>query len=27
MRDHFEFIAEMALTAVRAQGGFRSMWD
>ena len=27
MRDHFEFIAEMALTALRSQGGFRSMWD
>lgn len=27
MRDHFEFIAEMALTAIRAQGGFRTMWD
>lgn len=26
MRDHFEFIAEIAWTAVRSQGGFRSMW-
>lgn len=27
MRDHFEFIAEMALTVIRSQGGFRSMWQ
>ena len=27
MRDNFEFIAEMALTALRSQGGFRSMWE
>lgn len=27
MRDHFEFIAEVAWTAVHSQGGFRSMWE
>lgn len=27
MRDHFEFLAEVAWTAIHSQGGFRSMWD
>lgn len=27
MRDHFEFTAEIALTAIRSEGGFRSMWE
>lgn len=27
MRDHFEFLAETALTALRYSGDFRSMWD
>ena len=26
LRDHFEFTAEVAWTAVHSQGGFRSMW-
>lgn len=27
MRDHFEFIAEVVWTAVRAHGHFRPLWD
>lgn len=27
MRDHFEFLAECTLTAIRHYGDFRSMWD
>lgn len=27
MRDHFEFLAEAAYTAIRHYGDFRSMWD
>jgi hypothetical protein len=27
IRDHFEFTAEVAWTAIHAQAGFRSMWD
>ena len=27
MRDHFEFLAETAYTAIRHYGEFRSMWD
>ena len=27
MRDHFEFLAEVVWTAVRAHGHFRSLWD
>ena len=27
MRDHFEFLAETAYTAIRHYGKFRSMWD
>jgi hypothetical protein len=27
MRDHFEFIAEIVWTAVRAHGHFRPLWD
>ena len=27
MRDHFEFLAECAYTAIRHYGDFRSMWD
>lgn len=27
MRDHFEFLAETAHTAIRYHGKFRSMWD
>ncbi len=27
MRDHFEFIAEVVWTAVRAHGGFRPLWS
>ena len=27
MRDHFEFLAEIAYTAIHSQGDFRSMWD
>lgn len=27
MRDHFEFIAEAAYTAIRHYGYFREMWD
>lgn len=27
MRDHFEFLAEAAYTAIRHYGAFRSMWD
>lgn len=27
MRDHFEFLAETVLTAMRHSGEFRSMWD
>lgn len=27
MRDHFEFIAEIAYTAIWSKGDFRSMWD
>lgn len=27
LNDHFEYVAEMVWTAVRAQGQFRSMWQ
>jgi len=27
IRDHFEFTAEVAWTAIHARDGFRSMWD
>jgi hypothetical protein len=27
MRDHFEFLAECAYTAIRMNGEFRSMWE
>ena len=27
IRDHFEFTAEVAWTAIHAQDGWRSMWD
>jgi len=27
LRDHFEFTAEVAWTAVHSKNGFRSMWD
>lgn len=27
MRDHFEFVAEVVWTAVRAYGQFRPLWD
>jgi hypothetical protein len=27
MRDHFEWTAEMAYTAIHSEGDFRSMWD
>lgn len=27
MRDHFEFLAEAAHTAIRYNNGFREMWD
>lgn len=27
LRDHFEFTAEVAWTAIHASGEFRSMWD
>ena len=27
MRDHFEFLAETAYTAIRHYGKFRSMWE
>ena len=27
LRDHFEFTAEVAWTAIHSKNGFRSMWD
>ena len=27
LRDHFEFTAEVAWTAIHSKGGFRSMWE